>query len=63
MKVMFTVWAVSIGMAFLVSGRTLDQLLFSSKFLLLGIALGIIGGCIAESFANRSVNPALMKHR
>lgn len=58
MKVMFTVWAISVGMAFLVSGRTLDQLLFSSKFLLLGVMLGIIGGAIAESFANR-IKPAL----
>ena len=49
MKVMTVVWIATIVIALAVAGRSVDQVLLSSKVAMFGFILGFIGGKVSDA--------------
>lgn len=49
MKVALISWTVALMIALLVAGRSLEQILLSSKIALIGFVLGFIGAKVSDS--------------
>lgn len=50
-------------MCWLVSGRSIEQLLLTGKLALLGFILGFVGGKIAEGIHTANSKPAVARRR
>ena len=63
MKVACAIWATTLSMCWLVSGRSIEQLLLTGKLALLGFILGFVGGKIAEGIHTANSKPAVARRR
>jgi uncharacterized membrane protein len=51
MKVALISWTVALGIALLVAGRSIEQILLSGKIALIGFVLGFVGAKVSDALS------------
>ena len=51
MKVALISWTVALGIALMVAGRSLEQILLSGKIALIGFVLGFVGAKVSDALS------------
>ena len=51
MKVALISWTVALGIALMVAGRSIEQILLSGKIALIGFVLGFVGAKVSDALS------------
>ncbi len=64
MKVALISWTVALGIALMVAGRSLEQILLSGKIALIGFVLGFVGAKVSDALTTyRKTRSVAANHR
>ena len=64
MKVALISWTVALGIALMVAGRSIEQILLSGKIALIGFVLGFVGAKVSDALtAYRKTRSVTANHR